>query len=226
MNVFDKRQSQIGNGRSEEERRVIRKRIQEQQNPTVGSALCLLVSFGSLAGVFVWFTWFNPDSHNCYYLEGNAYGDISRHFFTDDQWAQKVDVTHKFRIWCFAGLILCSIVLLYSLMGFIYYCTARDIHGKLANCFLTMGYCLAVVWLVFGSVSRFGPAGVTCSGQEWSPPAYINFDNPMTYSPYLLKTGNLIATLLVLMYCFYGCLCCCGCCAFMAVACGYRRELS
>ena len=178
-----------------------------------------------MSGVFAWYTWFNPDDHSCYYYEGQVFSDRDFHIVGPKIWEQKVNVSQQFMIWCLSGFVLCDLLLVYSLMGFVFYCTAKEIYAKLANCVLIMGYCLAMGFLVFGTMIRFSKEGIACSGEDWDPPPYINLDNPQTYSPYLLKTGHLIAALVIVMYIFYGCLCCCGCCAFIAVACGYRREL-
>ena len=221
MNVFDQHMSRAEQ-RTPAERVALRKKIQEQQNPTVGSSLCILMSFGTLAGLFVWYSWWNPDVHDCYYSNGSAYSSLESLPLESSY----IEVSKLFRIWCIIGLVICSFVMSYSLMGFIFYCTSKVTHAKLANCFLILGFCLAGGWLVFGTVIRFRTSGIECSGQNWVQPVYVNVEEARSYSPYLIKTGKLIGTLIIMMYCFYGCLLCCGCCACGAVACGYRRELS
>ena len=99
----------------------------------------------------------------------------------------------------------------------------------MANCFLIIGYCIAMGWLVYGTVVRFETSGNVCTGvlHDFRTDSRIfDYDNPITYDPYLIKTGTLIRTIVIILYVFYGCLCCCGLCACTAVACGYKRELS
>ena len=138
-----------------------------------------------------------------------------------------VNVTNLFKIWTFTGVIICFFFVLYSLMGFIFQCTRTVAHAKIANCFLIIGYCLAMGWLVYGTVVRYETSGNVCTGvlHDFSG-AKFDYDDSSTYNPYLIKTGSLIGTIVIILYVFYGCLCCCGLCACTAVACGYKRELS
>jgi len=137
-----------------------------------------------------------------------------------------IDVGREFRIWTMFGVVISAFELVHSLLGFLFLCTQNSTHARWANCFLILGYFLSAFWLVWGTVVRSGGPGRLCSGDElYFNEKDIDFNIPDSYSPYLLRTGQLMSTLLIVMYCFYGCLCCCGMCACVAVACGYRREL-
>ena len=85
-----------------------------------------------------------------------------------------------------------------------------------------------MAWLIYGSVVRYSPSGKRCSGDYLTEDDFkiFSFDRPWEYNPYLLRTGELMATMLIFLISFYGCLFCCGICACTAVLCGYRRELS
>ena len=122
------------------------------------------------------------------------------------------------------GVALCGIVTIYSLLGFIFQCTKNVTHAKLANCFLILGYCLAVGWLVAGTVFRYKTSGVICSGDHYE--GEIVWSDQKSYEPFLIRTGTLMARLIVVGYIFYGMLFSCGVCACIAVSCGYRRELT
>ena len=65
MNVFDQHMRPVE--RTPAERVALRKRVQEQQNPTLGSSLCMLISYAYFAGIFTFYVWWNPDDHSCYY---------------------------------------------------------------------------------------------------------------------------------------------------------------
>ena len=144
----------------------------------------------------------------------------------EDQ-SSAINVSHQFRVWCGCGAILCALTMVYGIMGFIFQCTKNVTHAKFANCFLILGYCMTMAWLVCGSVIRYKKSGKACSGDDLTldESKRYDYDTPSTYNPYQLRTGTLMATMLLVMYCFYGCLFCCGLCACMAVLSGYRREL-
>ena len=129
-------------------------------------------------------------------------------------------------MWCFFGIILCSFLIVYSLLGFFFLCLNNVILAKSANCFLIMGYCAAIAWLASGTVLRYRQAGILCSGDEAPRSDWLfwNYSKPSTYDPYLVRTGSLMAGIIIALYVFYGCMCCCGFCACCAVACGYRRD--
>ena len=137
-------------------------------------------------------------------------------------------MSHQFRIWCGCGAVLCAFCILYGVMGFIFQCTKNVTHAKFANCFLILGYCMTMSWLVCGTVLRYQKSGEACSGDFITTKDLQNFnyDRPFSYSPYLLRTGQLMTTIIIVLFCFYGCLFCCGLCACTAVIFGYRRELS
>ena len=118
----------------------------------------MLLIFGMLTGIFAWYTWANPDEHRCFYdkVEHDAFEPMYLHLHIGNEY---INVSWLFKIWCMCGVVICSIIMLYSLLGFIFYCTSNVTHAKLANTFLILGYCLATGWLVFGTVIRYNNSG-------------------------------------------------------------------
>ena len=172
------------------------------------------------------YTFYNPDIHPCFYLSGAAY---TRAEIDYEPWlAGAYDVAYYFKVWCGVGIVISSTLMLYGVLGFVFRCSKRVSVAKLANCFLILGYSIAFVWMIFGVVLRYNNPGRVCSGDYGLQRLIVvdvDWDEPSTYAPYLLRTGELINTLLIAMLCFYSCLCGCGLCACVAVASGYRREL-
>ena len=101
-----------------------------------------------------------------------------------------MNVTALFKLWTLIGVVICSFFIMYSLMGFVFQCTRTVAHAKIANCFLILGYCFAMGWLVFGTVVRYEASGNVCTGVYHNfNGSKFDYDNPMTYNPYLIKTG-------------------------------------
>ena len=146
---------------------------------------------------------------------------------TPEEQSSLINVSYQFKLWCFFGCILCSFLVTYGLLGFIFQCTQRPGLAKAANCFLIMGYCFALGWVVGGTVLRYRESGVICAGDQFvfTDDDNVNLDRPSTYDPYMLRTGSLIATLVVSLYVFYGCVCLCSFCACCAVCGGYGRDM-
>ena len=130
------------------------------------------------------------------------------------------------------GMVLCALVVIYGILGFVFQCTKNVKHAKIANCFLILGYVSTLVWQVYGTFLRYNAQGRVCCGDDvpdgyWNDPEKLRkWDDPNTYTPYLFKSGSYMTSLIIVLYCFYGCMCCCGSCACVAFLCGYRRELS
>ena len=224
MNVFDSHLSKQQS--SGAEKAALRRRIQEQQNPTGGTSMCILLMGGvSMAGCLI-YTWDNPDDHQCYFYNDKALTrDEYNKLITFDQ-HDAINVSRQFKMWFMSGVILCSMFVFYSIWGFIFQCTNRFSHAKIANCFLILGYFLNLAWFISGAVLRWRDPGSACSGDNYTLPPDFDYSDPKSYNPYLLKTGTIMVNVLIIMMTFYSCMCCCGTCACIAVACGYRRELN
>ena len=78
--------------------------------------------------------------------------------------------------------MVCGLVVIYSLLGFIFHCKAAVSIARMANCCLILGYLVMVFWLIAGTVLRFDAPGRTCSGEFWEDrdEDYFNYDRPWT----------------------------------------------
>lgn len=152
----------------------------------------MLLSALVCAGAFSWYAFFNPDQHPCYYFDGKAVKRINYdRILTPEEQDEAVNVTFQFCTWFASGIILCALVVLYGIMGFVFQCTKNVNHAKFANCFLILGYIFTMAWLVYGTVIRYQKPGKTCSGDYLSQEDIVDFseDLSFSYNPYLLRSG-------------------------------------
>ena len=113
-------------------------------------------------GTFCWYAFFNPDEHLCYYYEGEVTDDSDYIPFIDPDWKEDPEwrefasnVSHQFKLWFFCGMILCSLYIVYGILGFVFQCTKNVKLAKIANCFMILGYVSTIVWLVNGTLIRY-----------------------------------------------------------------------
>ena len=117
----------------------------------------MLLSSLVFMATFCWYAIFNPDGHRCYYYDGVAYKE-------DQDGA--TDVSYQLRLWFLCGMILCALVVVYGILGFVFQCTKNVKHAKIANCFLILGYVSTLVWQIYGTLLRYKPQGKVCCGDE------------------------------------------------------------
>ena len=138
------------------------------------------------------YSWFNPDEHSCYYFEGQERTSNQYRTADEDLKAEATNVSQQLKVWTIVGFAICCLEIMYSCTGFIFQYSSKQAHARLANCFLVLGQCNAIGWVIWGTVIRWNSAGRSCSGDYWehtSNAKDIDYDIPFSYSPYLLRTG-------------------------------------
>ena len=103
----------------------------------------MLLSSLVFMATFCWYAFFNPDGHSCYYYNGVTHSNRAK--FGPDQ-DEATDVSYQLRLWFLCGMVLCALVVVYGILGFVFQCTKNVKHAKIANCFLILGYVSTLVW--------------------------------------------------------------------------------
>ena len=78
----------------------------------------MLLGALAAAAASIWYTWWNPDMHLCYYYEGHVMKEFE--YYRENYPEEAVNVSYWFKIWCSCGLVVSGLIILYGIIGFVF----------------------------------------------------------------------------------------------------------